>query len=61
MCLGVFFCKIVFVLWPRNLIRDRASNIYPVLLPPYRIIGQLHILRQTLTINFDQENMRYVT
>jgi hypothetical protein len=31
------------------------------ILPPYRIIGQLCILRQTLTINFSQENMRYLT
>jgi hypothetical protein len=26
-----------------------------VLLPPYRIIGQMCILRQTLTINFSQQ------
>jgi hypothetical protein len=25
------------------------------LLPPYRIIGQIYILRQTLTINFSQK------
>jgi hypothetical protein len=30
-------------------------------LPPYRIIGKLCILKQTLTINFSQENMRYLT
>jgi hypothetical protein len=30
------------------------------ILPPYRIIGQICILRQTLTINFSQENMRYL-
>jgi serine/threonine protein kinase len=30
-------------------------------LPLYRIIGQIYILRQTLTINFSQENMRYLT
>jgi hypothetical protein len=29
-------------------------------LPPYRIIGQLRILRQTLTFNFSQENIRYI-
>jgi hypothetical protein len=28
--------------------------------PPYQIIGQLCILRQTLTINFSQENMKYL-
>jgi hypothetical protein len=32
-----------------------------LVLPPYQIIGQLCILRQTLTINFSQENMRYIT
>jgi hypothetical protein len=32
-----------------------------LILPPYRIIGQIYILRQILTINFSQENMRYLT
>jgi hypothetical protein len=32
-----------------------------VILPPYRITRQLCILRKTLTINFSQENMRYLT
>jgi hypothetical protein len=31
------------------------------ILLPYRIIGKLYILRETLTINFGQENMRYMT
>jgi hypothetical protein len=31
------------------------------LLPPYRIIEQICILRQTLTINFSQENIKYLT
>jgi hypothetical protein len=30
------------------------------LLPPCRIIGQLRILRQTLTFNFSQENIKYI-
>jgi hypothetical protein len=29
-------------------------------LPPYRIIEQVCILRQTLTINFSQKNLRYL-
>jgi hypothetical protein len=33
----------------------------PFLFPSYWIIGQLCILRQTLTIIFSQENMRYLT
>jgi hypothetical protein len=36
-------------------------NVAIVILPPYQIIGQIYILRQTLTINFSQENMRYLT
>jgi hypothetical protein len=32
-----------------------------IVLPPYRIIGQMCILRQTLTINFSQKNIRYLT
>jgi hypothetical protein len=32
-----------------------------VVLPPYQIIGQMCILRQTLTINFSQENVKYLT
>jgi hypothetical protein len=32
-----------------------------IVLPPYRIIGQLCSLRETLTINFSQENIRYLT
>jgi hypothetical protein len=31
------------------------------LLPPYRIIGQVYILRQILTINFSQKILRYLT
>jgi hypothetical protein len=40
----------------------RAQNllVYDVL-PPYQIIGQIYILRQILTINFSQENMRYLS
>jgi hypothetical protein len=30
------------------------------LLPLWRIIGQLHTSRQTLTFNFSQENIRYI-
>jgi hypothetical protein len=30
-----------------------------LLLPPYRIIGQLRTMRRTLTYNFSQENIRY--
>jgi hypothetical protein len=28
-----------------------------IILPPCQIIGQFYILRQTVTINFTQENM----
>jgi hypothetical protein len=31
-----------------------------IVLPPCRIIGQLRILRQTLTFNFSQEIIRYI-
>jgi hypothetical protein len=36
-------------------------HAFGIVLPPYRIIGQLCILRQTLTINFSQKNMGYLT
>jgi hypothetical protein len=41
--------------------RDRISWGELKILPPYRIIGQMCILRQTLTINFSQENIKYLT
>jgi hypothetical protein len=34
----------------------KANDTY--VLPPYRITGQLRILRQTLIFNFGQENIR---
>jgi hypothetical protein len=44
--------------------RNRGQLIFLApkrkLLPPCRIIGQICILRHTLTINFSQENMRYL-
>jgi hypothetical protein len=39
---------------------QRAVDEIKLLLPPCRIIGQLHILRPTLTFNFNQENIRYI-
>jgi hypothetical protein len=40
---------------------NTTSEVSNDILPPYRIIGQICILRQILTINFSQENMRYFT
>jgi hypothetical protein len=39
----------------------KTEKLVNKLLPPYRIIGQLCILRQTLIINFSQKNLRYLT
>jgi hypothetical protein len=38
----------------------KFTYIPPVLLPPYRIIGQLRISRQTLTFDFNQKYIRYI-
>jgi hypothetical protein len=35
-----------------SLMRQRKIKAHNKILPPYRIIGQIYILRQTLTINF---------
>jgi hypothetical protein len=35
------------------------TNMLDNILPPYRIIGQLHTSRQTLTFNFSQEYKIY--
>jgi hypothetical protein len=51
-------CLLPFVSFIYILLSDQIKCY---LLPPYRITGQLHILRKTLTINFGQENMRYMT
>jgi hypothetical protein len=40
-------------------IYKKLSNPWISLLPPYQIIGQIFILRQTLVINFSQKYLRY--
>jgi hypothetical protein len=39
-----------------SFLKKRVAPLNLLLLPPYRIIGQICILRQNLTINFSQKN-----
>jgi hypothetical protein len=50
-------CMLGFLWKPHCHDKTMSVNL---LLPPYRIIGQLRILRQTLTFNFSQQNVRYI-
>jgi hypothetical protein len=36
----------------KHILRHTAATKSHLILPPYRIIGQIYILRQTLVINF---------
>jgi hypothetical protein len=59
-CLG-YLVGIREIDWGPSEIGESMWDMRPLILPPYRIIRQMYILRQILTINFSQKNMKYLT